>query len=199
MAADIILASGSKIRATLLQQARVPFLVHPVALDESAIRDSLLAEGVTPRDIADALAEGKAAKAVTKFPGALVIGSDQVLEQEGKLLNKATSRDEAKEHLISLSGSTHKMHSAAVVYEDGRPVWRHIGQATLRMRKISPDYLEQYLDRNWPDVGSSVGCYRIEEEGIRLFEQISGSWHAILGLPLIELLSYLTLRGIVPK
>ncbi len=197
MAADIILASGSEIRAALLRQAGVAFRIAPVALDEDAIRDAMIADGAQPRDIADALAEGKAQKAAGKHPGALVIGSDQILDHDGHILSKAGSREEAKDQLMRLRGSKHKLYSAAVAFEDGRPVWRHIGQANLTMRNFSDAYLDEYLDRNWPDVGSSVGCYRIEEEGIRLFTRVDGSWHAILGLPLLELLAYLSLRGII--
>ena len=195
MAPPLILASGSEIRRILLHRAGLSFETETARVDEATLRAGLEAEGVSPRDMADALAEAKALRVSARHPGALVIGADQILELGGHALGKPESREDATAHLAKLSGQSHNLHSGAVIAEGGQPVWRHVSSARLTMRPLSPDFIASYLDRNWESVRSSVGCYKIEEEGPRLFSRIDGSHFAILGLPLLELLSHLTLRG----
>lgn len=191
----LVLASGSTIRADLLRRANVPIEVCRPQVDEDAIKEALLAEDVSPRDIADALAEAKARKVAGRFPERLVLGCDQVLEFEKRLVSKAGTPEEAYCQLSEMRGKRHSLLSAAVIYEDGKPVWRHIGQVRLHMRDFSDEFLRGYLDRNWTSIQSAVGCYKLEEEGPRLFTRIEGDYFNVLGLPLLELLSYLTLRG----
>jgi septum formation protein len=162
------------------------------------IRESLEAEQAKPRDIADTLAEMKALKVSEKNPGAMVLGCDQVLELDGKILSKPRDMEEARAQLLALRGQRHMLLSAAVICEDGKPIWRHIGQVRLRMRSFSDAYLDDYLTRNWPGIGDSVGGYKLEEEGIRLFSRVDGDYFNVLGLPLLELLAYLTVRGDIP-
>ncbi|WP_323781615.1 Maf family protein [Thalassovita sp.] len=195
MADDLILASGSEIRQNLLRNAKVSFRIEKPRVDEEMVKASLLAEDAKPRDIADTLAEMKALKVSEKFPDALVIGCDQVLDFNGLILSKPTSRQDARSQLQQLRGERHMLLSAAVICQAGKPIWRHIGQVRLRMRDFSDDYLDGYLDRNWPEIGYCVGSYKLEEEGVRLFSRIDGDYFTVLGLPLLELLSYLTLRG----
>lgn len=199
MPLPIVLASGSSIRAQLLQNAAVPFSVQVPRIDEQSIKQSLIAESASPRDIADTLAEMKARKISDKTPGALVIGSDQVLDFEGALLSKPRSQDEALEQLKSMRGKRHRLFSAAVIYEDGKPVWRHVGRVTLMMRQSSDAYLQGYTDRNWPEIGHAVGAYMLEQEGVRLFSRIEGDYFNVLGMPLLEILGYLTVRGIIEQ
>lgn len=195
MQKNLILASGSEIRQSLLRNANVSFSVERPRIDEEMVKAALLAEEATPRDIADTLAEMKALKISEKFPDALVIGCDQVLDFNGQMLSKPETREEARDQLRQMRGERHMLLSAAVICEAGKPLWRHIGQVRLRMRDFSDDFLEGYLDRNWPEIGHSVGGYKLEEEGVRLFSRIDGDYFTVLGLPLLELLSYLTLRG----
>jgi septum formation protein len=195
MKRPIILASRSTIRADLLRNAAVKVEALPARIDETAVKQALLADGAPPRDIADALAEMKARKLSEKHPEALVIGCDQVLDHNGTILSKPATKQEARTQLLALRGDRHKLLSAAVIYEEGRPVWRHVGVVRMTMRPFGDDYLDAYLDRNWPGVGDSVGAYKLEEEGARLFARVEGDYFTVLGLPLLELLSYLALRG----
>ena len=194
----ILLASASEIRLALLRAANVPATAQPARIDEEAIRAALETEGASPRDLADTLAEMKARNIAEKQPAALVLGCDQVLEMKGKIFAKPETPEDACAQLRALRGQTHRLLSAAVLYENGQPVWRRVGQARLTMRDFSDGYLDDYLARNWDSIRHAVGCYKLEEEGIRLFSAVEGDHFTILGLPLLPLLSYLGARGLIP-
>jgi len=199
MTIPFILASGSGIRAQLLENAGLDFSVQMPRVDEDSAKQSLLAEGATPRDVADALAEMKARRISDKRPDAMVLGCDQVLDFQGQILSKPASPDDALMQLRSMRGKRHMLLSAAVIYEGGKPVWRHVGQVRLRMRACSDAYLESYVSRNWDSIRHSVGAYKLEEEGVRLFTAIEGDYFTVLGLPLLELLNYLVLREMIEQ
>ncbi|KUP94814.1 Maf family protein [Tritonibacter horizontis] len=199
MSTHIVLASGSAIRAQLLRQANVNVEVERARVDEGAIKAALLSEGASPRDIADALAEAKARKVSGRHPNRLVLGCDQVLDFEGRLLSKPVTPETALEQLKDMRGKRHTLLSAAVIYRDGMPLWRHVGQVRMAMRQSSDSYLEDYVARNWDSIRHAVGAYKLEEEGVRLFTTIDGSYFNVLGLPMLEIISYLGLQGIIEQ
>ncbi|MCA0205883.1 MAG: Maf family protein [Proteobacteria bacterium] len=190
----LTLASASTIRATLLRNAGLEVEVRPARIDEENLRESLLAEGATPHDLADALAEHKALKIAARDPGALVLGCDQILECEGQLYAKPASPEDAIAQLTRLRGKTHRLHTAAVLYAKGEPVWRHVATPRMTMRDFSDAYRDAYVARHWDEIRHCVGCYQIEGAGVRLFQRIEGDLFSVQGLPLLELLTILTQR-----
>jgi septum formation protein len=199
MSVPIILASGSSIRAQLLRNAGVPFTVETARVDEDTAKRALLAEDAAPRDIADTLAEMKARKVSDKNPGAMVLGCDQVLDFDGQLLSKPETPQDALAQLKAMRGKQHMLLSAAVIYQNGEPIWRHVGQVRLRMRMSSDAYLRDYIDRNWDSIRHAVGAYKLEEEGVRLFATIDGDYFNVLGMPLLELLNFLAAKGMIDQ
>jgi septum formation protein len=191
----LILASTSETRAAMLRQAGIEFDAVSARVDEGAMRAALAAEGASPRDQADALAEAKSIKVTSRSPGAMVLGADQILSLDGRVFAKPETQEEAVMQLTELAGQMHQLWSAAAVCIDGRPVWRHVSEARLTMHPLSGEEIAAYVAREWSAIRRSVGAYRIEEAGIRLMARVEGDHFTILGLPLIPLLTWLRLRG----
>jgi septum formation protein len=193
----LILASQSASRTTMLAAAGVPFTAEPAYADEAALKAAMA--GRHPRDIADALAELKALKVSARHPGHLVLGSDSLaVLDDGTILDKPTSREEARDHLTRMSGKRHDLVSAAVIAENGQAVWRIVDKARMFVRALSPAFIETYLDAEWPAIAGCVGCYRIEGPGAQLFARIDGSQFTVLGMPLLPVLDYLRVRQVLP-
>lgn len=195
---ELILASGSKTRADILSSAGVPFSAVRPAVDEDAIKQALLADGAPARDIADALADVKARNVSYAHMGELVLGSDQVIWKDGNLYSKATSREDAIATLKGLSGGTHELISAAVIYEDGQPIWRAAQSVKLSMRPLSDDYIGWYLDQIGDAAFWSAGAYQLEGLGAQLFTRVDGDYFTVLGLPLLPVLDFLRRREVLP-
>lgn len=190
----VTLASKSAARAQVLGAAGVTFDTIGAGVDEAAAKAGLLARGATPREVARALAELKAVAASQGREG-LVIGADQTLDLDGALFDKAATLDEARQRLSMLRGRAHQLHSAVAVAQRGSVVWRETPAATLAMRDFSDAFLDAYLARHGEALLGSVGCYRLEDDGVQLFERIDGDYFTILGLPLMGLLGVLREHG----
>ena len=193
---SLFLASGSQIRRDILRNAGVAFEVAKSGVDEDLIKAAMRAENIGPSDQAMALAEAKAARVSNTRPG-LVIGADQMLSVGRDVFDKPVDQTDLRLRLLELKGKTHRLETAVCIAEDGAIVWRFLARPALTMRAFSDAFLEQYLERVGDTVLSSVGGYHFEGLGAQLFSEIEGDYYAILGLPLIPLLDYLRIRGIL--
>jgi septum formation protein len=186
----IVLASTSATRRAMLDAAGIAYEAVAPMVDEATVKAALIADRRSARDIADALAELKALRVAARRPGAIVIGADQTLElDDGGLLDKPG--DALADQLRSLSGRTHRLHSAAVAVRDGAPCWRHVASVRMTMRSLSAAFIADYVASEAAQVAGCVGGYRIEGRGAQLFSAIEGSHFAILGMPLLPLLGWL--------
>ena len=193
----IILASASASRANMLRSAGVSFESVPANVDEESVKDSLKADGATASECAEMLAELKALKISQKFPNALVVGADQMLECNGAWFDKPADMEGARAHLKTLRGQTHTLETSVVVAMNGARIWHCNSAPRLTMREFSDEFLGEYLDRAGSAVLSSVGAYQLEGRGIQLFNKIDGDFFSILGLPLLELLAFLRVHNAV--
>lgn len=196
MKTKLILASKSASRQAVLAGAGAPFEAVGSGVDEDAAKAGLLAQGATPRQVAEALA-GQKALAVSRLRPELVIGADQTLELDGRLYDKAETVEDARARLTALRGKPHILHSAVAAARDGAIVWRETESATLTMRDFSDRFLEDYLEAEGKAALGSVGCYRLEGPGVQLFSRIEGDYFTILGLPLAGLLDLLRREGVL--
>lgn len=186
----LILASGSATRRKMLEDAGVAIAVEKPRVDEEAVKAGLRAEGLRPREQADALAEVKALS-VSRMRSGLVLGADQMLALGDEAFDKPADRAEARAQLLALRGKTHALVTAAVIAREGQVIWRHVDTPKLTMRAFSDAFLDDYLDRVGEGALSSVGGYQLEGLGAQLFSRVDGDYFSVLGLPLMPLLSYL--------
>ncbi|PZV38620.1 Maf-like protein [Mesorhizobium kowhaii] len=197
MTEKIILASGSPFRKAMLVNAGVDVEAVAAAVDERALEAPLQDSGVSPEDVALVLAEAKATEVSERRRGALVLGCDQTLSLGDEVFHKPADMEGARRHLLALSGKTHQLNSAAVLVRDGQVLWRHVGIASMTMRKLDPAFIGRHLARVGAKALASVGAYQVEGEGIELFEKIEGDHFTIVGLPLLPLLAELRDLGAI--
>ena len=191
----LILASGSSIRRKMLEDAGLEFEVVRPDVDEERAK----AGGSEPSKIARELAEAKALAVSASRPGNWVIGSDSVVAASGRVFNKPASREEAAEHLRFFSGKPMLLTSSVALARDDQVDWSHVGTAELMVRDLSDDFIGSYLQMEWPEVGYTVGVFRMEGPGVQLFDSVAGDHFTILGMPLIPLLKALRERGMLPS
>ena len=193
---SLILASQSASRRAMLDAAGVSYRAVPADLDERALEAGLGA--AEPERIALELAATKALAVSDQHPGALVLGSDSLVEVDGRRFDKPAGRDQAAEHLRAFSGREMRLHSAAALARDGEVLWRHAALARLSVRELSEAFIEDYLGHEWPEVSGCVGVFRIEARGVHLFERIDGDHFTVLGMPLLAVLGALREAGELP-
>jgi septum formation protein len=193
----LILASKSPFRAMILKNAGVPFRAEGANIDERSVEAPLFNSGATPEDVAQVLAEAKAVDVSERFPEEIVLGSDQTLSLGDDVFHKPRDMEEARRHLLRLSGRTHQLNSAMALARDGETVWRHLSVARLTMRDLSPEFIGQHLAEVGDAALQSVGAYQYESRGIQLFDKIEGDYFTIVGLPILPLLPELRRFGII--
>jgi septum formation protein len=194
---EIILASASLSRRKLLAAAGVTFRIMPANIDEDAIKRDHTPLEAGFDELAARLATRKALAIAERYPGALVIGADQILVCEGEALGKPDNVDVARQQLLRLRGRSHCLETAVACVRGNDLLWSHVEAPQLIMREFSPESLEAYLAAEGPSVTQTVGGYKIEGRAIQLFERLVGDYFAILGLPLLPLLEFLRAQGAV--
>lgn len=195
-AVPFVLASASAARRALLTGAGVPHAVEPSRVDEAALKAGW--PEATPAEVAQRLAEAKALDVSARRPGALVLGSDQTLDLDGRTLDKVPDLAAARDRLLALRGRAHRLHSGAALARDGKVLWTTLDSATLTVRAFSDGFLETYLVDEGPQALGSVACYRLEGPGLQLMDRIEGDHSTILGLPMLPVLDALRCFGALP-
>jgi septum formation protein len=195
--AALVLASGSAVRRRLLADAGVDFATETAAVNEAEIKNRMRNEGWSVEDTALSLARAKAEAVARQHAGAYVIGADQMLEQGGRWFDKPKDRAEARRHLQSFSGRSHRLITAVSIVAGGAEAWHSVETATLHVRELSNEFIDDYLDAVGDAALASVGAYQLESLGIQLFERIDGDYFTILGLPLVRLLAFLRQHGLM--
>jgi len=195
----LVLASTSAARRKMLRRVGLEVTFMTPNLDESKIKTVAKEQNVPSCCLALQLAEAKAAAVAVTYRKDWIIGADQVLACENVRLDKAENREEARKILKILSGRSHELHTATCVMHDAMIQWSYVDTAKLWMRKLSPPFIEGYLDQAGDKVLCSLGCYQIESLGAQLFDRVEGDQFSIQGMPLLPLLAFLRSRGLVSK
>ena len=188
---NIVLASKSKVRKSILEKNNIRCLVEPSNVDEELVKESLIKEGASPEIISKNLAELKANKVSQKMNKDLVLGADSVIDLEGELISKPESRSEALEILRKLNGKKHQLISSVCISINGSMVWNYTDKAKLTMKKMSDSYLKEYLSKISDESLYAYNVYQIEGEGRSLFKDIQGDEDTIMGLPIKKIKDYL--------
>lgn len=197
MRSDLVLGSGSAVRARLLRDAGVPFDIDPADVDEAVIKRSFRLDGLSAEACALALAEAKARHVASRHRGSLVVGADQILVVANEWLDKPVDLADLRMQLQKLQGRPHALVTAAVVIRDDDLLWRAISTPLLSMRRFTDRFLDAYIAVEGENLLGSVGGYQLEGRGAQLFNKIEGDYFAVLGLPLIELLDFLRQRSVL--
>lgn len=191
MAGSLVLASASPFRRMLLENAGISFQARAADIDERAIEGEVERQGSSPEEVALILAEAKARNVGEDFPDDIIIGSDQTMSLGARVYHKPRDMDEARGHLLSLSGQVHQLNSGIVLMRGDDILWKHVASARMSVRVLHPEFIDAHLARVGKKALSSVGAYQLEGEGIQLFDKIDGDYFTILGLPMLPLLAKL--------
>lgn len=197
-APPLVLASASRSRRLLLDNAGLAVAHEAARIDEAEVKTALAADGADAGQVAETLAELKAQRVARRHPGCLVIGADQMLECNGVWFDKPADLAQAAAHLRALGGRSHELVCAACVVRDGVRLWHHTARARLTMRPLGEAFIAAYLAALGEAALDSVGAYQLEGLGAQLFSRVEGDHFTILGLPLLPLLDFLRNHKVVP-
>jgi len=187
----IVLASKSGVRKKILENNKITCRVEPANIDEESIKESLLKEKASPEVISKNLAELKANKISQRRVGELVLGADSIIDLNGKIISKPTSRDEALNILRDLNGQTHHLISSVCISQNGSMIWNCTDKASLTMKQMREEELINYLAKISDEALYAYNVYQIEGEGKSLFSKIDGNKDTIMGLPVKKIKEYL--------
>ncbi len=187
----LILASKSGVRKKILDSFNIDCDVISSNVDEDEVKISLQAEGAGPLVISKNLAEIKSIKVSSKNPDRLVLGADSVISLKNELINKPKSREEALRILKRLNNSKHLLISSVCISKNGAMIWNHTDTSELKMKNLSNNELEDYLEKIKTETLLAYGVYQVEAEGFKLFEYIKGDYNSIMGLPIKEIINYI--------
>jgi len=187
----IILASKSEVRKKILEKNNIECIVIPSQIDEDSVKLALQKENTTPEIISKSLAELKANKISSKFPDQIVLGADSVIDLNGIIVSKPTSRPKALDILKSLNGNQHNLISSVCISKNGGMIWNYTDTATLTMKNFSEKELEIYLEKIEDKNLYAYNVYQIEGVGKSLFSNIEGDENTIMGLPIKKIKNYL--------
>ena len=191
MLSNIILASKSKVRKSILEKNNIYCDVEPSNVDEESVKESLIIENASPEIISKNLAELKANKISSKIEERIVLGADSVIDLSGELISKPTDRKEAMQILKKLNGREHYLISSVCISKNGSMIWSYTDKAKLKMKNFSEKELEEYLSKISDEALYSYNVYQIEGEGRNLFSEIKGDEDTIMGLPVKKIKQYL--------
>jgi len=188
---ELILASTSPYRRSLLERLGIPFTALPPQTPEDTV------PGELPPDRALRLAIAKAQAVASEHPEAVIIGSDQVAAVGSKILDKPGDAARCRAQLTAASGSSARFHTACAVIAPQTGIRMvHIDTTTVYFRGLSDQEIDRYVARERPF--DCAGGFRAEGLGISLFESIeSRDPTAIIGLPLIWVACALRRAGFV--
>ncbi len=187
----IILASNSKVRKDILERNEIICDVEPSNVDENPVKESLLRNGASPEIVSKKLAELKANKVSQKKNGELVLGADSIIDLNGEIISKPSSRHEALEILTKLNGKKHYLISSVCISMNGSMIWNYTDKAALTMKKMHKQQLIDYLSKIKDETLFAYNVYQIEAEGRQLFSKIDGDKNTIMGLPIKKIKEYL--------
>jgi len=193
----LVLASASAARRALMAGVGLTVDLQPADLDEEGLRQAN--PELEPAEMAVRLAEAKAVAVSRMRPGVLVLGGDQILEDDGAIVSKADDLEAIAARLRGFRGRTHHLHSGAALAQDGQVVWRNVDTAALTVRDFSDAWLATYLEAEGATLTGVVGGYRLEGPGAQLFSRIEGDYFTVLGLPLWAVLEALREQGVIDR
>ena len=166
--------------------------VIPSNVDEDIVKISLLKEGASPEIISKNLAELKANKISQKKNGELVLGADSVIDLDGELISKPTTRNEAFNILIKLNGKKHQLISSVGISKNVAMIWNFTDASKLTMKKLNSAEIKSYLEKIRDKELYAYGVYQIEADGRSLFSKIEGDEDTVMGLPIKQIKEYLS-------